>query len=264
VNDGSTSADSISAPASLDGVRRNQLGMFATIPHPALVELAGLLGFSFVIIDDEQVPADANSAYAMSLAAQKHGMRAYVRLGTATPDRIVRFLGLGCDGILLPGLRTASEVEAIAVHAKYPPDGKRSLGGNFGNRFGFEPWERAMPVLNKRIQVHVIVETKELVEQINAVARLDVVDGIDIGLLDLSVALGYPGNPSAPPVQLAIDRIIEGARAVGKPVAASAGSVEAAERLFERGVSVAILDAAALIAQSVALYSEVAPNRGRQ
>lgn len=234
------------------------LGMSISVPHPAVIETAALIGCSFVVIDNEQVVSDVATMYAMNLAAQKHGIRSLVRLGSTAPDRIQSLLGLGIRGVLMPGLESVEDVVEAARHAKYPPLGDRGLGGNFGTRFrALGSWPEMMPVINDEIEVQVIVETAELLDQIEEVAKLELVDQLDIGVLDLSVALGMPGDTESTVVQEAVDRIVSAAQAAGKPTATAAASPALAATLFDRGITFAIVDPVGLMLQGAAAYRQL-------
>lgn len=222
--------------------------LFVTIPHHITVEIAGLLGFGLVILDDEQIGASTETMRSMILAAEKHGLSALVRLAEASAPRIQHFLSMGAQGVLLPGLRTIEEVRRFAAVAKYPPDGTRGLGHSRASAYGLrEDWATLMPRLNEETTVHVIVETAQLLERVEDVAKLEHVDALDVGLLDLSAALGCPGDTRAPQVQAAMDRIIAAAHAAGKPVGAAASTPEAARQLVARGLDTLVLDTAALL-----------------
>jgi len=238
--------------------REHSLAMSISIPHPVAVEAAARTGCRFVVLDDEQVVTDKSAMYAMILAAHKHRTKAMVRLGSTSPDRITAFLGLGAGGLLLPGLRSAEEVQAVASYAKYPPVGRRGLGANLGTRFDFDgDWSEIMPAVNDHIEVHVIVETAQILDDIEAVASLEIVDCLDIGVLDLSASLGMPGDVSSPLVQSAMDKIIAAADRAGKRTATAAKSPAAAEKLFARGITTAILDPIGLMYQGIAPYQKL-------
>ena len=61
------------------------------------------------------------------------------------------------------------------------------------------------------------VETAEALQNIEAIAAVDGVDGIFIGPADLATSMGFPGNPSAPEVRAAILDAIARIRTAGKP-----------------------------------------------
>src|ERR1044071_4257159 len=102
--------------------------LFVTIPHHITVEVAGLLGFDLVILDEEQIIADAEAMRGMIMAGERCGLSTLVRLAEATPWRIQSVLAMGAQGVLLPSLRAVDEVRRLAAAAKYPPEGTRGLG----------------------------------------------------------------------------------------------------------------------------------------
>ena len=234
--------------------------LFATIPHHITVEIAGLLGFDLVILDEEQIAADPEALRGMVLAAERYDLSSLVRLAEATPSRIQNVLAMGAQGVLLPSLHGADEVRHLAAAAKYPPEGTRGLGHSRASAYGLrDGWPALMPRINSETMVHIIVETKEALDQIEAIAALEHVDGIDIGLLDLSVALGCPGNTADAKVQAAMDRIIAAAHAAGKPAGVAAPSPPAARQLVARGIDMLIIDAAGLLHLGSKAFMETRP-----
>ncbi len=234
--------------------------LFVTIPHHITVEIAGLLGFGLAILDEEQIGADPETMRGMIVASERYDLSTLVRLAEATPSRIQSVLAMGAHGVLLPSLRSVDEVRRLAAAAKYPPEGTRGLGHSRATAYGLgEGWSALMPRINDDTIVHVIVETKELLDEIEVVAALDLVDAIDIGLLDLSVALGRPGNTGDPTVQAAMDRIIAAAHAAGKPAGVAAPSPQAARQLIARGIDTLVIDAAALLQIGANAFMEARP-----
>ncbi|HXJ53136.1 MAG TPA: aldolase/citrate lyase family protein [Burkholderiales bacterium] len=234
--------------------------LFVTIPHHITVEVAGLLGFDLVILDEEQIIADAEAMRGMIMAGERYGLSTLVRLAEATPWRIQSVLAMGAQGVLLPSLRAVDEVRRLAAAAKYPPEGTRGLGHSRATAYGLrEGWTALMPRINDETMVHVIVETKEALDEIEAVAAVDQVDAVDIGLLDLSVALGCAGNTGDAKVQAAMDRIIAAAHAAGKPAGVAAPSPQAARQLIARGIDMLIIDAAAVMHVGSKAFMEARP-----
>lgn len=234
--------------------------LFVTIPHPVTVEIAGLLHFDLVILDEEQIVTDPEALRNMIATAERCGLSALVRLAEATPSRIQNVLAMGAQGVLLPSLRGADEVRRLAASAKYPPEGSRGLGHSRATAYGLgDGWPALMPRINGETMVHVIVETKEVLDEIEAVAAIEHVDGIDIGLLDLSVALGCPGDTADARVQAAMDRIIAAARAAGKPAGVAVPSPQATPQLVTRGIDMLIVDAAAMLRVGSKAFMEARP-----
>lgn len=69
------------------------------------------------------------------------------------------------------------------------------------------------------------IETRESVDNLEAICNVEGVDGVFVGPSDLAASFGHMGNPSAPAVQEAIQHVVNTARNLGK----AAGT-----RLFSR------------------------------
>lgn len=84
-------------------------------------------------------------------------------------------------------------------------------------------------------------ETRECLEHIEEIASIDGVDGIFIGPLDLSIALGCPLQLDSPVMAHAIERILKACRDNGKMSMIFAGDAAAARKFIGQGVdSVAV------------------------
>lgn len=225
-----------------------ELWLFASVPHHALVEMAAYLGMAGVVLDDEKVHVGPTGMQAMLLAAEKHGLAAKVRLRESSPERIEYILSLGAETILLPRLTSVDSVTTAVASTLFPNRGTRGLGHSRATGYGLrQSWAELLDGSAPAPQVEIIVETQEMVNNVERVTRLDSVHGLDIGLLDMSAALGRPGDGAAPEVQQAIDRIISAARAAGKPVGMSVGTPDGAAEMWRRGLTSVVLDAGMLL-----------------
>ena len=74
------------------------------------------------------------------------------------------------------------------------------------------------------------VETRAGLENLDAIATVEGVDGVFIGPSDLSAALGHLGKPGHPDVQKAIEGAIGRIRACGPSVAGILTTDEACRR----------------------------------
>lgn len=81
------------------------------------------------------------------------------------------------------------------------------------------------------------IETQQAVDNIDAIAAVDGVDGIFVGPGDLSAALGYLGQPAHPEVLKVIKHIFERAKAAGKPSGILAPVEADARRYLEWGAT---------------------------
>ena len=83
------------------------LGMQCFTGHPALIEVMGMTGFDFVMIDCEHSGNDVRAMESSVRAAQQAGLASYVRVPDhADETAIRRALEAGAEGIFLPMIRS--------------------------------------------------------------------------------------------------------------------------------------------------------------
>src|SRR5690606_11264712 len=92
------------------------------------VELCGLLGFDFVMIDAEHGSMTTESAYHMVLAAEASGTTPLIRAPENNAAAILRHMDIGAAGVMVPQVNSAAEVRAVVEAVKYHPHGRRGLG----------------------------------------------------------------------------------------------------------------------------------------
>ena len=88
---------------------------------------------------------------------------------------------------------------------------------------------------NEEVCVLVQVETREALKELEAIAKVDGVDGVFIGPSDLAASLGHIGNPAHPDVQAAIKDAVTRLKAAGKPAGILTGNEDEARRYIEWG-----------------------------
>jgi 2-keto-3-deoxy-L-rhamnonate aldolase RhmA len=218
--------------------------LFCSIPHVSLVECAGSRGFKGVVIDDEKFHVSPETASLLCLAAEKWEMEALMRLRVGTAERLEYALSLGLTGVLLPRLTSVAQVEELIAATRYVPHGTRGLGSSRATAFGRR---------GDAVDIQVIIETPELLECVEDVARMDGVTGIDIGLLDLTAALGLPRDLENDDVRATVLRVIDVAHAQDKPVTMAMPDVRTAKGWTALGLDTFVLEPLGLIAQALDL-----------
>ena len=196
---------------------RPLFGIFTSLPSPALVEIAGHAGFDFVVLDNEHGPAGIETTEHMIRAARCAGIVPIVRVSGANQQEILRTLDVGASGVQVPQVNTVEQARLVASAAKYPPVGSRGVA--FGTRaagFGFFGGSAYVQAANEQTVVVTHIETVEAVENLDAMLGVPGIDVFFIGPTDLSVSLGYPGNPGHPEVQSTIADCIRRIAAAGR------------------------------------------------
>lgn len=140
---------------------------------------------------------------------------AIVRIPGHHPREVDRVLDAGADGVIIPflprvdGLDVVEEVEAFVNQAYYPPDGNRgAAGGHAATKFGLHA-DEYLDTINDQVFVIVQVETREMIENIDRIAKIDGLDSLLIGPFDLSHQLGDPVNYENPEFIAAVEATLE-------------------------------------------------------
>lgn len=182
---------------------------------PYLAEVTGHLGFDCVTVDMQHGILGIETAIACMQALSSTPAMPMVRLPANDPAVIMHVLDSGAYGLICPMVSTAEEAARFVDACLYPPLGSRSFGPQRGTLYGGQDYfEHA----NAHILKLAMIETREGVENFEAILVTPNLDGIYIGPNDLSLVLG--GKPSCEPVEAhvkdVIARIVNATRAAGK------------------------------------------------
>ncbi|MGL5513708.1 MAG: aldolase/citrate lyase family protein, partial [Sporomusa sp.] len=100
-------------------------GPFVNLCHPAVLEIAGLAGFDFAIIDTEHGELSSDRAVDMVRAAKLSGVSPVVRVYGNQPELIAKALDIGAEGVQVPQIGSRAEAAAAVKAAKFSPEGAR-------------------------------------------------------------------------------------------------------------------------------------------
>lgn len=199
--------------------RRPQIGLWLGLANACAAEICAGAGFDWLLIDGEHSPNDLASvlqqAQAIAAYPATHAIaRVPVGHGHVGQMLIKQYLDLGVQTLLVPMVDTPGQAAEIVRSMRYPPDGRRGIGGARASRWGRYPdyYRQA----NAQVCLLVQVESREALDNLDAIVALDGVDGVFIGPADLSASLGHIGNAAHPEVQDAIEHAIARIGAAGK------------------------------------------------
>src|SRR5947208_7446559 len=88
-------------------------GVFCELPCPEAVEIIGLAGWDFVVIDCEHAPITAALVPGMVRAAETAGIPAIIRVAANDPPAIHHALDSGAAGVQIPQI--SSHQAALAA-----------------------------------------------------------------------------------------------------------------------------------------------------
>lgn len=201
-----------------------------------VAEAMATVGFDFLVLDQEHVAVDTLDAIRIDRAIRSISTTTtpLYRLAGNEVVLIKRALDGGAMSLMIPFINTVEEAQQAVAAAYYPPYGKRGFaamhrasgwGGNAN--FVQEAREELCLILQ--------LETPEAIASINAIAQVDGITGFFIGPGDLSAAMGQPGNPSHPEVQLMIKRGLEVCQRLGKPCGIVGGNPQLVNKYQQMG-----------------------------
>jgi 4-hydroxy-2-oxoheptanedioate aldolase len=211
------------------------LGTFLEIPSPQLVEILGLAGFDFVIIDREHGSIDLAQTEDLIRASLSTGISPIVRVAACDPILVRQPLDMGAAGIHVPQIGSVESAALAIRSARFHPAGERGL-----QPFVRAASYRAHPTpefLNDRDSALIFhIEGREGVEALDGILSLDGTDVAFIGPYDLSQSLGVPGQVKHPRVREKMLEVVNKSRAAGKCVGTYCDDVETAREWRGLGV----------------------------
>jgi len=195
--------------------RRLILGTWIQIGHPAVAEVLADVGFEWVAVDMEHTDIDNAGFAALARAMHGRGAAPLARVRKNDTLAIRQVLDLGAQGVIVPLVHTAEDAVRAVRAAKYPPRGVRGFCFSRMNNWGVD-FDAYAASANDRIAVVVMIESRQGVENIDAILGVEGVDGVFIGPYDLSGSYGVPGQTAHAQVQAGCRRVLDACRAAGK------------------------------------------------
>jgi 4-hydroxy-2-oxoheptanedioate aldolase len=189
-------------------------GVFCELPCAEAVELAGLAGWDFLVLDAEHAPLTAAQLPHLVRASAAAGIPAVIRVAANDPPAIQHALDSGAAGVQIPQVASVQDAARAVRAARFHPTGRR----------GFNPFVRAadfsnQPVpaflqhANREVALVLQVESEEGVAAVDGILELPGIDVLFVGPYDLSQSLGIPG-------QTGHARVFEAAHAIARKAAA--------------------------------------------
>lgn len=212
------------------------IGASITLTDPRVTDALGD-SVDFFWIDMEHSLMSPEAVHGHLLAAKARGVPALVRVtGSSTPF-IKPVLDAGADGIIVPQVCSAAEVQQIVADCRYPPLGRRGYGPRVPSNYGRDGGNAFIERANREIFVAVQIENLEALNALDAILAITGLDSIVLGPMDLSAAMGLFGELEHPTVAAALDTIITKSRAAGRFVGSGMGAdARFATRMAQRGV----------------------------
>jgi 4-hydroxy-2-oxoheptanedioate aldolase len=214
------------------------LGTFLEIPSPVLVELLGLAGFDFVIIDREHGPVDWSQTQDLIRAGATTGISVIVRPPNSEAAAVAQPLDWGAAGIQVPQVASAEMARQVVHSSKYHPLGMRGLQPYVrAASYGAHGTSQYLAYANEESTIIAQVEGTDGIQNLDSILQVEGLDVVFIGPYDLSQALGIPAKVKNARVREAMAGAVQSARKAGKSVGTYCDDVETAKEYLALGVS---------------------------
>ena len=190
------------------GVRGLRSGEIARIMRTA--------GYDWLFIDLEHGPSSVETAFTLSVAALDAGIVPIVRVPAGELVLAARCLDGGALGVFISHVDTVADAQAAVTALRFPPLGHRSVGGSYP-QLGFRGGaaNEVIPAIEQATLLIANLETPLAIQNAAAIAAVPGIDGLVIGMNDLSVEMGIAGELGHPRMVEAVATVAEAARATG-------------------------------------------------
>lgn len=196
-------------PALSLGIRNARTGDIA--------RMASMAGYDVVWVDLEHSSMSIDAASQIAATAHDLGLAAWVRVPERDYGVIGRLLDGGATGIIAPKVETADEARRFADACRFPPRGQRSQIALLPQQgFARMPAPELTEQADRAVTLQILLESAAGIANVDAIAAIDGVDILGIGMNDLTADLGCPGNVRHPAARAACERVVAAAAAHGK------------------------------------------------
>jgi 4-hydroxy-2-oxoheptanedioate aldolase len=158
-----------------------------SIPDSFSAETMAQQGWDSLTIDMQHGVVDYAAAVRMLTAISTTATVPVVRVPWLDPGILMKVLDAGAYGVICPMVNTRADAEALVAATHYPPRGTRSYGPARAVLYGGADYAQHA---DDTIVVFAMIETKQGLENLDAIASTPGLDAIYVGPADLSLALG--------------------------------------------------------------------------
>jgi 4-hydroxy-2-oxoheptanedioate aldolase len=213
---------------------QKQIGLWSHLCSNISTEILARCGFDWLLLDMEHSPNEVPDILAQLQAMQGAPTSPIVRPPWNDMISFKRLLDIGVQTLLVPYVQTEEEAKNAVAYTRYPPLGVRGFAGApRASHYGrVKDYARRS---SEEICVLVQVETQQGIDNLEAIARTEGIDGVFIGPGDLSAALGHLGNPKHPDVVAVIDKAIATIKRSGKAPGILTGDETLAQHFVQQG-----------------------------
>ncbi len=200
-------------------------GLWVTLESATLTEIAVALGLDWVVIDAEHGHLDWKDINEHIRAGLRSDTVVLVRLAERSTSLTKRALDIGADGIIIPWVETVEQLKEAVRDCRYPPEGRRGIGGERATAWG-QCFAEHTAEANENVLVVPLIESVSAIPNVSAMCGVDGVDVFFFGPADFSSTAGFRGQWEGPGVAEQILKLKDTINSAGKHCGLMTTSIE--------------------------------------
>jgi 4-hydroxy-2-oxoheptanedioate aldolase len=185
------------------------MGAWLSTREPVLAEAAALAGYDYVAVDMQHGLQSYEHTITMLYAMARTETTPIVRVPWNEPGIIGRVMDVGAYGVIIPMVNSAEDARNAVSSCFYHPKGARSMGpAGVSARAGREGYFASA---NDKVLCIPMIETKQAVQDLDAILSVPGIDAVYVGPADLSITFGLAPKADQDDVEWnrALERIVE-------------------------------------------------------
>jgi 2-keto-3-deoxy-L-rhamnonate aldolase RhmA len=227
------------------------IGCLLAYDAPWLVEVLGLVGYDYVVIDVEHEPFTESAVASLVRTADAAHISSLVRM--ACTDRLMPYVGLGVAGVQIPQLEGKEHAREIVQMLRFNPLGRRTYYSQtrvakYGIGIREPEWTEQA---NRDLFVIATLEDIHVIEDLDAILEVEGIDAFHVGVMDLAQSMDFPPREKMDKV---IEDVIRRCRAAGRHVAVGAlvpWGLESIDKWLPKGVRLFAVASAWMLTDAV-------------
>lgn len=209
-------------------------GLWVTLESATITEMAVALGLDWVVIDAEHGHLDWKDINEHIRAAMRSETVVLVRLAERSTSLTKRALDIGADGVVIPWMETAQELREAVRDCRYPPEGRRGIGGERATVWG-QCFAEHTAEANDSVLVVPLIESVGAVPNVAEMCEVDGVEVFFFGPADFSATAGFRGQWEGPGIAEQILDLKDTIKSAGKHCGLLATGVDNLQERVDQG-----------------------------
>lgn len=190
-------------------------GLWVTLESASITEMGVALGLDWIVVDAEHGHLDWHDILDHIRATVRSDTVVLVRIAELNGALIKRVLDIGADGVVIPWIETAEQLQRAVAYSRYPLEGLRGIGAERATGWGRATAEHVAEA-NEHVLVVPIIESVRAGQNVHELLAVPGVEVFFFGPSDFSSTAGFAGQWEGPGVAEQILAAKDAIRAAGK------------------------------------------------